>query len=144
ALGDHAGQRRAGLLCMPNGGMKVRDFVSSNFAFKSIVDQALQDMKPKAAVLVADGTTLTISLKGIKAKLCARSWGAFGKGDRVSLTGTATVTFDWSVVRPSREHHATAEVTLDVAHADAAAPEEILRQTVNRLLEAILASASAA
>ena len=144
APGDHAGQRRAGLLCMPNGSLHVRDFVATEADLRVIVDQALKGQQPLAAALVANGTTLTISLTAIRAKLCARAWGAFGQGDHTALSGSIQVTFDWSVVTTAQTRHAAADIALDVAHDDAAVTAQILRRTVDRLIKQIVQSGQAA
>ena len=137
-LGDHAGQRRAGLVCMPNGGFHIRDFISGESAFHELVDQVLNEAKTKAAPLLANRTVLSISLISINSKLCARSWGVFGQGDRVSLTGTARMTFDWLVARSGSTRRENTEIVLDVARSDAASTDQILRMATERLLEVIL------
>lgn len=144
ALSDGAGKRRAGLLCLPNGKLRVRDFASSAIAFRATVAQALDDRKSAYPALVANGTALSVSLVLINANLCARSWGAFGRGDRISLSGTTSVTFEWTFKRALVEHHATEQVTLIVPHDDAVAPEEILLRAVGQLVDKIGAEDKAA
>ncbi len=80
----------------------------------------------------------------INANLCARSWGAFGRGDRVSLSGTTSVTFEWVFKRALVERHATERVTLTVPRDDAAAPEDILLRAVGQLVDQIGADDKAA
>ncbi len=137
-LASHAGARRAGLLCMPNGSLRVRDFVSGESEFQGVVRDALAAAQPAAAALVSDGTTLTIRLMAIDAKLCARAWGAFGRGDRVSLSGKAAFTFDWAVADKVGSRGDTSQVSFEVARTEAATADQILRSAVDRLLAIIV------
>lgn len=137
---DHAGQRRAGLMCFPNGALRIKDFVPAEGDFQLAADRALRDLGASATPLRAAGVTFTLHLKAVKASLCARSWGVFGRGDRSSLSGTATVTFAWSLARPQHPREATADVLIDVARDQAATPVEILRRAVTRVFQLVLAS----
>lgn len=143
-LADRAGPRRAGALCFPHGAFKVRNFAANDAAFRTIVERALRNRKAALPALVANGTTLTISLKAIKANLCARGWGAFGQGDRVSLSGNAAVTFDWAFDAMPLARRATTEVVVEASHEEGATPEEILRRAVNLVLDVIAEGSKAA
>lgn len=138
-LADHAGARRAGLMCLPNATLRVRDFVFGGSDFNGIVSAALAAAQPAAAALVSDGTTVSIKLVSIDAKLCARNWGVFGRGDRVSLSGKARVTFDWTVTGAAGSKHETSDVAVEIARSDPAPPDQILRKAVDRLLAIIVA-----
>ena len=137
-LADHAGAKRAGLMCLPNGNLRVRDFVYGETDFNGIVSEALAAAQPAAAALVADGTTLSLKLVSIDAKLCARAWGVFWHGDRVSLSGKASMTFDWVMTDMAGSRHETSSVALEIARADAATTDQILRRAVDRLLAIIV------
>lgn len=140
---DRAGKRRAGMLCLPNGKLRVRDFVPSDGDLQLVADRALKYFGPKAAPLIADGVVFEIRLKSINANLCAHSWGVFGLGDRKDLSGKATFTFAWTLTRPQRPREATSDVLLDLHGDDAATPVEIMEMAVERMLDTVVAGEAA-
>ncbi|OYW16664.1 MAG: hypothetical protein B7Z39_00345 [Novosphingobium sp. 12-64-8] len=143
-LRDHAGKRRAGMLCFPNGKLRIRDFVPSDDDLQRVAARALRDYGHKGAALTADGVTFEIRLKAINANLCAHSWGFWGIGsNRSELSGKATITFAWSLTRPQRPREATSDVLLEMRRDDAATPVEIMEMAVQRMLDTVIAGEAA-
>lgn len=141
---DRAGKRRAGMLCLPNGKLRVRDFVPSDDDLQRVAERALRDYGHKGAALTADGVTFEIHLKSINASLCAHSWGFWGIGsNRSELSGKATVTFKWSLARPGNPREATSDILLELRRDDAATPVEIMEMAVERMLDTVVAGEAA-
>jgi len=141
---DRAGKRRAGMLCLPNGKLRVRDFVTSDDELQLVAQRALRHSGTKGAPLVADGVVFEIHLKSINANLCAHSWGFWGIGsNRSELSGKATVTFAWTLTRPQRPREATSDVLLDLHGDDAATPVEIMEMAVERMVDTVIAGEAA-
>lgn len=131
------------MLCLPNGKLRVRDFVPSDGDLQLVTARALRNYGPKGAPLVADGVVFEIRLKAINANLCAHSWGFWGIGsNRSELSGKATVTFAWSLTRPQRPREATSDVLLEMRRDDAT-PVEIMEMAVERMLDTVIAGEAA-
>jgi hypothetical protein len=129
------GPLRAGKLCLPNGKVRVRDFISGQSAFGSMVTEAMDDLdSARKARLSALKTPVSVHLVGIKAKLCARDWGAFGYGDRRSLAGEAAFTFELGTAQQGSPVVTKHEVALKLKGAEALPPSEILQAALNQLL----------
>lgn len=97
---DRAGILSAGMLCLPHGILRVRDFVSDAREFEQSLNLAISrlDAQSYADFAFANGTSLTVRLTNVDAKLCSRKYGAFGFGDRKNLSGKVLVSFEWSKV----------------------------------------------
>jgi hypothetical protein len=134
------GPLRAGKLCFPNGKLRVRDFVSGQSAFGVMVTEAVDGLESnRKARLLASKTPVSIHLTEIKAKLCARDWGAFGYGDRRSLAGEAAFTFELGTVRQGSPVVTKHEVALKLKGAEALPPPEILQAALVQLLNTVAA-----
>lgn len=90
------GRMSAGKLCLPSGVVRVSDIVANQRELK-LVAQAAADEVITELPATAPRTSLrvAISIEGIDAKFCQRKYGAFGMGDRRSLTGHANFEFAW-------------------------------------------------
>ncbi|NML95386.1 hypothetical protein [Novosphingobium olei] len=88
-----AGARAAGMLCLPNGAVRVVDLVGRDQALEATVRAALA--RAGEARLRGRGE-IEIHLTDVSVKLCARNWGAFGMGgDHGALSGEARYAFRW-------------------------------------------------
>ncbi len=134
-IASTVGPLRAGKLCLPNGKVRVRDFVSGQSAFGVMVTEAMDDLdSDRRTRLSALKTPLSVHLVGIKAKLCARDWGAFGFGDRRALAGEAAFTFELGVTRQGAAPATRHEIPLKLKGADALPPPDILHLALVQLL----------
>lgn len=98
AFDARAGTAKAGMLCLPSGGFRVADFVASDVEFANQAREAFLSNGARATTAAqpeADG--LRIRLDRIEASLCARKYGAFGLGDKRSLSGQVEFEFSWTV-----------------------------------------------
>lgn len=98
-LNESAGQARAGKLCFPNGKLHISDFIRSQQAFRQLVDDENQERSGSAGSNPQTSDQTEISLASAKASLCAKNWGAFGMGNRRSLSGK--VTFNFTLTTPT-------------------------------------------
>jgi hypothetical protein len=137
-LAAAVGPLRAGKLCLPNGKVRVRDFVSSQSAFAAMVTDALAALAAdRKARLSALGPPVSVHLVGISAKLCAKEWGAFAFGDRKSLSGDAAFAFEWGAARLGAVSLTRHQVVLKLKGGQALPPPEILNAAVTQLLTEI-------
>jgi hypothetical protein len=129
------GPVRAGLLCMPNGKLRGRDFLRSHKDFPLLIQRALSERQADRSL--ADIGDLKVDWQMLRVKLCARSWGVFGTGDRKALSGQAEFTFAWSSDRDSATAKTIARVIIERDKDDAIPAEEIMDEALNRLLDQI-------
>jgi hypothetical protein len=129
-----AGVLRAGLLCLPSGTAQVADFVSSEIDFQRVLDNV-------ASALAASKSSRfspirSVRLTGLNAKLCARSYGVFGMGDKVSHSGTVQVTFEIETGgngdRPTVDSRS---IKLEIEKKDALPLRSILELALQELLD---------
>jgi hypothetical protein len=134
-IASTVGPLRAGKLCLPNGKVRVRDFVSGQSAFGVMVKEALDGLdSDRRTHLSALNAPVSVHLVGIKAKLCARDWGAFGFGDRRALAGEAAFTFELGTTHQGAAPATRHEVSLKLKGADALPPPDILHLALVQLL----------
>ena len=95
-LSNGAGIVSGGLACFPSGRLHISDFVRSEGEFRELVNEAFQADQNSPRGSIIDRTQVSISLKAVNAKLCARGYGVFGMGDRRSLSGNSKFVFDWT------------------------------------------------
>lgn len=127
------GPVRAGLMCLPNSKLRGRDFVRSQKDLTLLVQQVASEQE-------ADGHRLNdveINFKGLSVKLCAKSWGVFGTGDRQDLSGEANFVFDWSGGSPPVTGPRTVRLEIKVGKGEAMPSNDIMREAVNQLLARI-------
>lgn len=133
-----AGTAKAGMLCMPNGRFRVADFVVSDSEFSARAREALL---PRADAAKREKSAaierLRITLDRIDASLCARKYGAFGLGDRRSLSGQIEFEFSWSVTGGATARHEI--VRLEVPKNRAKAAEALLPDALAVLADRIAA-----
>lgn len=100
-----AGAASAGTLCFPSGRLRVQDFAPDDIAVETAILKALKSSgsTEEFKSLYGDGVNLRIELTRITAKLCNRSYGILGTGDRKSFSGTVAMTFNWEVRRLTEE-----------------------------------------
>lgn len=91
ALDSHVG-KGAGLACLPNGKLRLRDFAPSPLLARDMLAETLG----KAEAEGRAASRLSVTLQGLEGKLCARDYGVFGRGDRQSLSGVVTFNFAWT------------------------------------------------
>ncbi|WP_311267425.1 hypothetical protein [Sphingobium sp. WCS2017Hpa-17] len=137
-LNTVVGPVRAGLLCMPNGKLRGRDFLRSQRDFSLLIQRALSERQADPSL--ARLGDLQVDLQRMRVKLCARSWGVFGTGDRKALSGQAEFTFAWSSNRDSAATKSIARIIIERNKDDAIPTEEIMEQALNRLLDQIAQS----
>ena len=89
ASGETVGMVSAGMLCLPKGILRVRDFVWDDEDLTSVLREALAELHTgqRQDGLSWSPRAISVTLTGIRAKLCARKWGVFGTGDTKSLAG---------------------------------------------------------
>lgn len=92
------GTVKAGLICMPKGTLRLADFVDDERDFSSRLQRAVDyEVSSSSFPRLSSPATLKVTLWGMKANLCAKSWGVYGTGDTKSLSGTARFTFSWKL-----------------------------------------------
>ncbi len=94
--GSSVGRMSAGKLCLPSGAVRLFDIVANQRQLMLIAQAAVDEITmaspatgPRIFVRVA------ISIEEIDVKFCQRKYGAFGMGDRRSLSGRAKFGFAW-------------------------------------------------
>ncbi len=133
------GPLRAGKLCLPNGKVRVRDFVASQSAFAAMVTDAA-DSRPadRNARPSTKSPPVAVRLVGITAKLCAKDWGAFSFGDRRSLSGDAAFTFEVGSGGVGADSAVTHQIVLKLKGSQALPPADILNAALIQLLAEIV------
>ena len=128
-LESAVGPVRAGLLCLPKGSLRGRDFVRSERDLAKMVRQAASELDGHGQAF--DG--LQIHFQALRVKLCAKSWGVFGMGDTQALSGKADFVFAW---RGSDVPAATqvSRLQIDLDKDDAMPPDDIMQEALSRLL----------
>ncbi len=127
-LSDVVGPVRAGLLCLPNGNLHGRDFLRSD----ADLSVRLQDVMAEGDQ--TDLGTLTIRLQALSAKLCAKSWGVMGIGDRKALSGKAEFAFAWSTDPTQSSPDKVTRITVRLGKGQAMPPDEIMQEALRRLV----------
>ena len=89
AQAGHVG-KGAGLACLPNGKLRLRDFAPSPLLARDVLAAALGEGDSGRMPQVA------VTLQGLDGKLCARDYGVFGRGDRQGLSGAVTFRYAWT------------------------------------------------
>lgn len=141
---DGAGILSGGLVCIPSGRLHVSDFVRSEAEFRSLVDEALQADQNLSQGVTLDRPRISITLKAVNAKLCARGYGVWGMGDRRSLSGKSKFLFDWTYqVSTEVTLTGTNEISVDLKKADAQPVGSILPIALRLLTEHIKEDSSA-
>lgn len=135
-LNDSAGQARAGKLCFPNGKLHISDFVRSQQAFRQLVDDENQERSGSAASNPQTSDQTEISLTSVKASLCAKNWGAFGMGDRRSLSGKVTFNFTLATPAPNDAPRIVPrQIELRADSNQGRSTEDFLSQAIRILIE---------
>lgn len=127
------GPVRAGLMCLPNSTLRGRDFVRSQRDLTLLVQQVAYEQNADSHRL--DG--LKIGFKAMRVKLCAKSWGVFGTGDRQALSGDADFVFEWSVESHLSMEPRTVRLQIKVGRDQAMPSNDIMREALNQLLARI-------
>lgn len=98
-LNNSVGVVSAGSVCFPAGKLVGSDFVDGKREFSDLLHVALADLEStkRSRLPGTLKSKFMVNLTGIKTKLCARSYGIWGMGDRKSLSGDAQFTFEWKV-----------------------------------------------
>ncbi|HET9628625.1 MAG TPA: hypothetical protein VFP14_03990 [Novosphingobium sp.] len=126
---DHVG-KAAGLACLPNGKIYLRDFAPSPLLARDQLADALDRMG--AAPLA----TVAVTLLSLEGKLCARDFGMFGRGDRQSLSGAVTFRFAWSLESGSVHQEA---VTVEALRHNGGTPGDLFTRALDELAHRIAA-----
>ena len=134
-LNKRVGALRAGLLCMPNGGLRLGDFVEDDVKFGVMVNEVLAEAAGDR--VAAEGSPVSIDLKNAKVKLCAKAWGVFGRGDTKSLSGDVSFGFDWTLASRRKPDSGSSTIAFTIPAKAALAPPMILKEALRRLLVAI-------
>ncbi len=77
---------------------------------------------------------LKIGFKAMHVKLCAKSWGVFGTGDRQALSGDVDFVFEWSGGPPLSMEPRTVRLKIKVGKDQAMPSNDIMREGLNQLL----------
>ena len=129
-----AGVLRAGLLCLPSGSAQVADFVSSEAEFQRVLDEVVDP-------LVASGKRQLVPIRSVRlsaldAKLCARGYGVFGLGDKVSHSGTVQVSFEVETLgNDDRPTFDSKSIKLEIGKKDGRPLRSMLTLALQELLE---------
>ncbi|SEJ58995.1 hypothetical protein SAMN05518849_11127 [Sphingobium sp. AP50] len=118
---------------MPNGKLRGSDFLRSQDDLGLLVQRALSKREADATIRPAD--KIDVRFQKLRVKMCARSWGVLGVGDRKALSGSAEFTFGWSTASGMEPRMST--VTVDLEKADAMPADDIMVEALNRLLDQI-------
>ncbi|CAM8636318.1 MULTISPECIES: hypothetical protein [Sphingobium] len=129
-LESAVGPVRAGLLCLPKGTVRGKDFVRSQRDLARMVRQAASEQNGTGRAF-AD---LQIHFQGLRVQLCAKSWGVFGMGDTQALSGKADFVFAWSRGPGTPAEKQVFRLQIDLSKNDAMPPDDIMREALNRLL----------
>lgn len=132
ALSDGAGILKAGLLCIPKGRARVADFVPSEAAYRRIFEDAAYD-KGEASSLAANWPTLT----RIDANLCAKGFGVFGMGDKRSMSGRVSFTFQFSEGAGQVRAPSMKTVLVDRTAREAIPTEQYLPLAIKSLVDTL-------
>lgn len=111
--------QKAGMLCLPNGSLRLRDFMPSA--------EAAQAELVAAHPLAEE---LTVTLSGMGGKLCARDYGMFGLGKRQSFTGEVSFRFEWTAAGQPRR---AAVITVEAPRREPATAGAIFTTALFRL-----------
>ncbi len=131
-IDDVVGPVRAGLMCLPNSSLRGRDFVRSQRDLALLMQQVADERDVGGPAI--DG--LKVGFKAMRVKLCAKSWGVFGTGDRQDLSGEADFVFDWSAAGLLTEPREV-RVQIKVSKGEAMPPSDIMREALRQLLAQI-------
>lgn len=136
ALNESAGQARAGKLCFPNGKLHISDFVRSQQAFRQLLDDEIQERSGSAASNPQTSDQTEISLASVKASLCAKNWGAFGMGDRKSLSGKVAFNFTLTTPAPNEAPRIVPrQIELHADSNEGRSTEDFLSEAIRILIE---------
>lgn len=138
---DAAGVVSAGLACFPSGRLRIADFVRSESAFRDAVRDAFSG-DPNAPRLNGKAT-ISVALKSIDARLCARGYGVFGMGDRRSMSGESKFAFDWTY-QPNEGDlkMGSTQVIIKLKKSEAQPVDAILMLALARLKQQMLSTES--
>ncbi len=134
---EKVGGVSAGWACLPSGRLHARDFVDDDADMADIINSLMTEKaenRRMEAVEASAYSSLRIDLVQIKAKLCAKSYGVFGLGDKKSMSGKSQFTFNWEIV--DGMYHA-GNTTIEVI-SDNNSPmttRQIFRQSIKLLLD---------
>lgn len=96
-LSAPAGMLGSGMLCLPKGEARVSDFISSKSEFSRLVTDAIVEYASVDGA--AHLSNVRVKLISIESKLCNKSYGMFGLGDRRAHSGKVEFGFDLVVRR---------------------------------------------
>ncbi|WP_225207831.1 hypothetical protein [Novosphingobium huizhouense] len=134
---QRAGARAAGMLCLPNGVVRVVDLVGGDAALEATVRAALARA---GETRLRGGGDIEIHLTEVSVKLCARKWGAFGiGGDHGALSGEANYAFRWTRTGDAEPRSARIALSID-RHAPMTAGE-ITGRALDLLFDRIIPAA---
>lgn len=129
---EKVGTQSAGWACLPSGTLHARDFASDDdlVGWLEAADNGRAGDKPLTDMY----SELHVTLQSIKAKLCAKSYGMFGLGDKRSLSGTAEFGFDWTATTKIGTSK-SGRVVITVSHdkKSAVPPPDYARDAVTQL-----------
>lgn len=128
----------AGLACLPAAKLVGSDFVDDKGEFADLLRSALANLEvaKRSKLPGALNSRLQIGLTGMKTKLCARSYGIWGMGDRKSLSGNAQFTFEWKVRLESGNIQSGMRiVNLQLKKNEAMQPKPIFRMAIEQFVD---------
>lgn len=139
---ESIGTASAGWACLPSGTLHIHDFVTDDAEMKRVLQEIWQEKYSDSDQSAASANILkklSITLTSAHTKLCAKSYGVFGLGNRSSLSGRAEFTFSWSIegqAETLQPRTATIYITRDkkTALPPAAIFREAVRAVVNEHL----------
>lgn len=134
-LAEYVGMASAGLACFPSGRLRLREFVGSVSEFQRLPEDTIKN-NLNASRPIMNMSLQTLTLKSMRAKLCARKYGALGFGDRNSMTGEAKFVFEWVRINSVRQQSVgTSEITVKLSKREATVIDAIFPIALVRLLD---------
>ena len=133
---EKVGSVSAGLMCLPKGQLRVADFVDGRTGFTQSVFEAWKLRSNLVTVQIAE-----VHLTAVNVKLCARSWGLFGRGDTKSLSGRVEFRFRRLLANAGAAQTSDDTVAFTLEKRDALPASEILVKALRILFDRSLASA---
>jgi hypothetical protein len=141
-LSAPAGMLGSGMLCLPKGRARLSDFVSSKSEFSRLVTDAFLEYASGAG---SDHlSNVRVTLISIESKLCNKSYGMFGLGDKRAHSGKVSFGFDLVVRRASgSEIGVTKRIMLTIDKKSAQPIQAMLPLALKELFSQVRPSLSA-
>ena len=136
------GRMSAGKLCLPSGVVRLSDFVANQRELKLVAQAAADEVISESPITGARSSLrVAISIEAIDAKFCQRKYGAFGMGDRRSLTGHANFQFAWRTLDAPAAPWIYQTVEVRPAKGEARTLEQFLPEALRLLISGSILTA---